>query len=109
MSLNLIQATAADNFCVCFRWIDENQTKQHKDGRHFSKICGKCRDPNKLMLETYKNPDKENHFAIVEVGDGDFFGSVECAEQTYQQDLYYDGLPCLNVKFTTYLLKDHQL
>ena len=54
------------------------------------------------MLETYKNPDKENHFAIVEVRDGDFFGSVECAEQTYQQGLYYDGLPCLNVKFTTY-------
>merc|ERR1711874_383685 len=59
-------ASANENYCVCFRWTDENQTKQHKDGTHFSKVCGKCRDPNALTLETYK------------------------------QGLYYDGMPCLN-------------
>ena len=71
-----------------------------KDGRHFSKVCGKCRDPNALTLETYKNPDADNHFAIVEVDEGDHFGNVDCANQTFQQGLYYDGMPCLNVKFS---------
>ena len=51
------------------------------------------------MLETYKNPDIPNHFAMVEVKEGELFGKVDCVDQTYQQGLYYDGMPCLNVSF----------
>ena len=69
-----------------------------KDGNHFSRVCGKCRDPNALTLETYKNPDDDNYFSIVKVEDGDHFGKVNCANQTYKKGLYYDGMPCLNVK-----------
>ena len=82
---------------MCFRWKDESKTRQHKNGRHFSKVWGKCRDPNALMLETYKNPDIPNHFAMVEVKEGELFGKVDCVDQKYEQGLYYDGMPCLNV------------
>jgi hypothetical protein len=92
-----LKATANENYCVCFRWKDQSKTRQHKNGRHFSKVCGKCRDPNALMLETYKNPDIPNYFAMVEVKKGELFGKVDCKDQTYQQGLYYDGMPCLNV------------
>jgi hypothetical protein len=51
------------------------------------------------MLETYKNPDIPNHFAMVEVEKGQLFGKVDCAVQSYQQGLYYDGMPCLNVMY----------
>ena len=71
-----------------------------KDGNHFSRVCGKCRDPNALTLETYKNPDDDNYFSIVKVEEGDHFGNVNCANQTYEKGLYYDGMPCLNVKST---------
>merc|ERR1712018_411361 len=46
------EGTACENakegseFCVCFRWLDDlgNQL-------HFSKVCGQCRDPTKLILQ----------------------------------------------------------
>jgi len=93
---NFLLAAANENYCVCFRWEDQNKTKQHKDGNHFSRVCGKCRDPNALTLETYKNPDDDNYFSIVKVEEGDHFGKVNCANQTYKKGLYYDGMPCLN-------------
>ena len=33
---------------------------------------------------------------------------MNCADQTYEKGLYYDGMPCLNVKYSinTFYLKD---
>ena len=34
-----------DKFCVCFKWNGDLA-----DASYFSKACGKCRDPNDLIL-----------------------------------------------------------
>ena len=41
--------------------------------------------------------DSPRTVAMVEVKKGELFGKVDCVDQTYQQGLYYDGMPCLNV------------
>ncbi len=42
-----VQANVKDRMCVCFRWTE---LKGKKSERHYSKMCGMCRDPNALIL-----------------------------------------------------------
>ncbi len=43
----IFQAEINDRMCVCFRWTE---TVDGTATIHFSKMCGKCRDPNALIL-----------------------------------------------------------